>query len=225
MSKKVRIPLVIVLVLAGVFFLFYNQITGYAYEKWLNKNQNELITTLTKEKLHENAEKVVKKEDKKEMFDYGAIENIDNGFTMPDINPYKMENAIGIITIPSVNLEQPILYGTTNENLLMGATTMKPKQKMGEGNYALAGHNHNTRPVLFQPIRNVKMGDDIYVTDKKKVYHYTVSNKQIVQPERVDVIDDVKGQKLVTLVSCYAKDGSNRIIVTGKLKDVIDFKE
>lgn len=222
MNNKIKYSLIALLMTAGIFFLFYNQITGFVYENWLNKNQNELMTSLTKEKIEENAKKT---KDSKNLFDYEAIENIDNGFKMPDINPYKMENAIGVITIPSVNLEQPILYGTTNENLLMGATTMKPKQKMGEGNYALAGHNHNTRPVLFQPIRNVKKGADIYITDKKKVYHYKMIKREIVEPERVDVIEDVKGKKLITLVSCYAEDGSNRIIVTGELEDITDFKE
>lgn len=224
MSNKIRIPLVILLFLAGLFFLFYNQITGYTYEHWLKKNQTAL-TELTSDEIAKNTEKIQNVDEEKDLFDYSAIENIDNSFTMPDINPYKMENAIGVITIPSVNLEQPILYGTTNENLLMGATTMKPHQKMGEGNYALAGHNHNTRPVLFQPIRDAKIGADIYITDKKKVYHYKMIKREIVEPERVDVIKDVKGKKLITLVSCYAKDGSNRIIVTGELEDVTDFKE
>lgn len=39
---------------------------------------------------------------------------------------------IGQITIKSVDLELPIVKGTTNENLLIGAATMRPDQKMGE---------------------------------------------------------------------------------------------
>lgn len=222
MNKKLRITLVITLILAGLFFLFYNQITGFAYEKWLNKNQEELLTTITKDSIEENKNNIEHSDD---MFDFETIDNINNGVNIPDIDINKMKNAIGIITIPSVDLEEPILHGTTNKNLLLGATTMKPEQKMGEGNYTLAGHNHHTRPVLFQPIRNVEIGADIFVTDKNKVYNYKVTNKEVVMPERVDVLDDVPGKKLVTLVSCYAKDGSDRIIITGELKEVTDFKQ
>lgn len=222
MNKKVRILLIGILVIAGLFFLFFNQISGFAYEKWLNKNQDELLTNITKESIQDNSSGLG---DNDELFDYGAIEDINNGFILPDIDINSIENAVGIITIPSVDLEEPILYGTTNQNLLLGATTMKPEQEMGEGNYTLAGHNHHTRNVLFQPIRYVEIGEEIYVTDKDKVYTYKVIHKEVVEPSRVDVLDDIEGKKLITLVSCHAKDGSDRIIVTGELHEVKDYVE
>ena len=217
MSKRIKVSLIIFLTIAGFFFLFFNQISGYAYENWLEKNQEELLTSITKESIEDNSANL------DDEFDYEAIENIGNDIVIPDINIADIKNAVGIITIPSVDLEEPILHGTTNQNLLLGATTMKPEQKMGEGNYTLAGHNHHSKNVLFQPIRNVEIGEEIHVTNKDKIYTYKVTDKEVVEPSRVDVLGDVEGKQLITLVSCYADDGSNRIIVTGELYEVTDF--
>lgn len=221
MLEKIRIPAVVILFLLGLFFLFYNQISGIIYENWLAKNQGEVLAEITKESIEENKKNL----DGEEKFDYSSIENINSGMGMPKIDPSRMNNAIGIISIPSVDLEEPIFYGTTNENLWLGATTMKPDQKMGEGNYTLAGHNHHTRSILFQPIRNVEDGDEIFITDKDKVYTYKVVDKKVVMPERVEVLDDVPGKEIVTLVSCFSKDGSDRIIVTGELSNVANFED
>lgn len=51
------------------------------------------------------------------------------------------KQVIGRISIPSISLEMPILNASTEKNLLSGAATVKDKQEMGKGNYALAGHN------------------------------------------------------------------------------------
>lgn len=221
MLEKIRIPAVVILFLLGLFFLFYNQISGIIYENWLAKNQGEVLAEMTKESIEENKKNL----NEEEKFDYSSIENINSGMGMPKIDPSRMNNAIGIISIPAVDLEEPIFYGTTNENLWLGATTMKPDQKMGEGNYTLAGHNHHTRSILFQPIRNVEDGDEIFITDKDKVYTYKVVDKKVVMPERVEVLDDVPGKEIVTLVSCFSKDGSDRIIVTGELSNVANFED
>lgn len=221
MKDKTRITLAVILAIVGIFFISYNQISGVLYERWLDKNQGEILSNITKESIEENQYKIANSD----LFDYDAIENINAGMMPPKVNIDEINNAVGVISIPSVNLEEPILYGTTNENLWLGATTMKPDQKMGKGNYTLAGHNHHTKPLLFQPIRDVNDGDEIYVTDKDKVYTYKVTGKEVVMPERVDVLDDVPGKEMITLVSCFSKDGSDRIIVTGELFEVQDYKE
>lgn len=222
MSKKVRITLIVTLLTLGLFFIFYNQISGFVYEKWLDKNQGEILTNITSDSIKENSKNLDHGDDS---FDHSAIVDISNSVIPPRVDIDSIENAVGVITIPSVDLEEPILHGTTNQNLLLGATTMKPEQKMGENNYTLAGHNHHTRNVLFQPIRYAEIGAEIFITDKDKVYTYKVVEKEIVQPERVEVLDDVEGKKLITLVSCHAKDGSDRIIVTGELHEVTDYEE
>lgn len=220
--SKLRVASISLLVVVGLFFLSYNYIAGAIYENWLNKHQEEVLSGITKEAIEAREKELAKEESS---FDYGAIQSINNGMIPPKLDPGRMNNAIGVISIPSVSLEEPILYGTTNENLMLGATTMKPDQKMGRGNYTLAGHSHPTRNILFQPIRDVKDGDLIYVTDKNKVYTYKVTNKKVVMPDKIEVLDDVPGKELVTLVSCFSDDGSDRVIVTGELSNIADYQE
>ena len=99
---------------------------------------------------------------------------------------------------------------------------MKPNEKMGEGNYALAGHYMTDKGILFSPLKNIQKGAAIYITDMKNVYKYQVTNTSVVSENDVSVIDDVPGEKLITLVTCAsAHEGEkNRIIVRGSLVSV-----
>ncbi|MGR3205442.1 class A sortase [Bacillus glycinifermentans] len=124
---------------------------------------------------------------------------------------------IGRITISSVGIRLPILKGTTNENLIFGATTMRPDQQMGEGNYPLAGHHMRRESLLFGPLLNIKKGDTIVITDFKKDYIYTVTSKKIISEMDSDVIDETK-EKVITLITCDKPERTKgRLAVKGKL--------
>lgn len=159
---------------------------------------------------------------RRELFNYDDVELLPN-FT-PTVATFNKDNVVGGIYIPSVNVRLPIMYGTTNENLLTSATTMKPEQKMGKGNYALAGHNSRNPDILFAPLKRSQIGEAIYLTNKKRVYKYIITYKEVVEPTRVEVIEDTD-DRLVTLVSCYAWDGSNRLIIQGELTSVGNYDE
>lgn len=80
---------------------------------------------------------------------------------------------IGQIVVPSVkNVESNAFKGLDENNLLAGVGTMKPNQKMGQGNYAIAGHHVAAKETLFNNLMNVKEGDLIRITDKEKIYVY-----------------------------------------------------
>jgi len=131
---------------------------------------------------------------------------------------------VGEIYMPDVDMRLPILEGVSNENLWVGAGTMKPGQKMGEGNYALAGHHMWDESQLFTPIMNSEIGDKAYVTDKNKVYEYTVTDIFVVQPSDGYVINDIPGEQTLTLVTCTDVWGSERHIVVGELTDVSEYE-
>ena len=100
---------------------------------------------------------------------------------------------------------------------------MKPNQKMGEGNYSLASHHiftaENASQMLFSPLVNAKEGMKIYLTDKDKVYTYSITSVENVEPERVDVVDDAAdGTAEVTLVTCEDAAATSRTIVKGVLE-------
>ena len=92
---------------------------------------------------------------------------------------------------------------------------MKENQIMGEGNYALAGHNWRDKATLFSPLHRVKEGMIIYLKDLQKEYEYRVDKIIMVDPNRLEVIDETETATL-TLVTCN-HDGTERLIIQAAL--------
>ncbi|MEC1775419.1 class A sortase [Bacillus sp. FSL K6-1005] len=208
MYKKIIIA---VFILSGLLLIFSPFIKG-SLIAYLSKNQYE--SELTVKQLQENNEKEAE-------FDFNSIqpptlkEAINAGF---DRDPKAI---IGRITIESVDLELPILKGTTNENLLIGAATMRPDQKMGEGNYPLAGHHLKRKSLLFGPLANIKTGAKIVITDFKNDYMYSVTSIKNISEINADVIQDTK-EKEITLITCdKAVETEGRLAVKGKLIEIV----
>ncbi|MBC6977243.1 class A sortase [Streptococcus cristatus] len=134
---------------------------------------------------------------------------------------------IGGISIPEVSMNLPIFKGLDNVGLYYGAGTMKEDQHMGQGNYALASHHvfgiTGASDMLFSPLDRAKIGMKIYITDKEKIYTYTISSIESVAPERVDVINDTEGVAEITLVTCEDAAATSRTIVKGTLESTIDY--
>jgi hypothetical protein len=137
---------------------------------------------------------------------------------------------IGGIAIPELSLNLPIFNGLENAGLYYGAGTMKETQEMGKGNYALASHHvfgiTGANEMLFSPLDRAKAGMKIYLTDKDKVYTYSITSVENVEPERVDVVDDAAdGTAEVTLVTCEDAAATSRTIVKGVLESETPYKE
>lgn len=132
------------------------------------------------------------------------------------------DGAVGQLRVPAVGLDLPIGVGVSNAVLVRGAGTLKADQQMGQGNYALAGHYMTAKRLLFSPLKGVRRGDQIYLTDKRRTYRYQVTRIQVVDRHQIEVIDDVPGQRLVTLVTCAsARRGEpKRLVVRGELQAV-----
>lgn len=124
---------------------------------------------------------------------------------------------IGQIRVDSVGIKLPILKGTTSANLLVGATTMRTDQRMGEGNYPIAGHHMRREDLLFGPLMKVQTGASIVITDLKKNYIYQVVSKKTVPETNNNVIKQTSDRR-ITLVTCDKPTRTpNRLIVVGKL--------
>ena len=136
---------------------------------------------------------------------------------------------VGGIAIPELGVNLPIFKGVSNSNLTYGAGTMNENQEMGEGNYGLASHHvfsmAGASELLFSPLDRASKGQNIYLTDKGKVYVYEIDNIEEVTPYGSHVMDAPKrGEKpKVTLVTCTDIYGENRRIVQGSLVEVFDW--
>ncbi|HAT54120.1 MAG TPA: class A sortase, partial [Lactobacillus sp.] len=110
-----------------------------------------------------------------------------------------------------------IVNGVSDADLALATGTLKPNQVMGQGNYAIAGHRMDQKDAMFSPLFwRSRVGQKIYLTDLTHVYEYKTTERTFIKATRVDVVNDVPGKKLVTLITCDAT-GANRLMVRGKL--------
>lgn len=183
----------------GLLFVFWSPAQHFLIER---ASQNS-ISSLDAEMVHEN-------KDNEAEFDFEAIEMV-TASSLFSFSNSENNSAIGIITVPEVDMEVPIFKGLSNNDLLIGAGTMKEHQKLGEGNYALAGHNWRDQTTLFSPLHRAEEDMSIYVTDLETTFEYTITDIVMVAPDRIDVIEDTDDATL-TLVTCN-HDGTERLII------------
>lgn len=221
MKKKRGLVLSIFLMILGLALISYEPLMSkFVLPKQIKKTYT-IDLNVTAENMEDNLKRLRESKEQDELFDYGSVRTLTSRESKP-ISGH--DDVIGLVYAPSVNMELPIKYGVTESVLQNSAGTMKPNQIMGEGNYVLIGHNHFNPNVLFAPIRNIEKGDSIFITDKRNVYEYEMQSSKVVQPEEVDVINDVKGKELLTLISCYSADGSDRIVVQAELVSIKDYE-
>lgn len=132
---------------------------------------------------------------------------------------------VGKVLIPSVGMNIPISRGVTARNLAFSAGTLKPNEKMGDANYALAGHHMaNNDRILFGPLVRTHVGTKIYVTDMTYVYIYQVWMRKYIAANQLAILNDRKDQKLVTLVTCD-DTGTGRLMAQGKFVQQVKVSE
>lgn len=219
--KSRRMIPAIALTLVGTGLLGYQPVMNHVVGPAQLERAHASAAELTQEDIQENIERLTLPEDdagkaaRDELFDPSSIETIDALAAKPVMNT---DQIVGGVYAPTVNMNMPILYGLSQEVLYSGAGTMKKDQKMGEGNYALLGHNSKNPDALFAPTHRLKVGDPVYVSDKTTVYTYTVTETKVVNPSEIQVIDDVLDASILTLISC-TDDSKQRVVVHAELSD------
>lgn len=143
--------------------------------------------------------------------DIDEPENNEDSFTVGE--GYK---PIGLLEIPSINLSQGIVEGVTDDILLYYLGHFENSAMPGErGNFAVAGHRISDYSEAFVNLYKTKVGDKIIVKAKGKKFIYEVTDNFVVQPDRVEVLDDTK-DATITLITCTV-GAKERVIVKGKL--------
>ena len=128
----------------------------------------------------------------------------------------KGHKVVGIIKIPKVKLEYPILETTTEETLNLSITKFWGNEINEIGNVTLAGHN-NLSGVMFGKIRKLEKGDIIELTDiQNTTLKYEVFKTYIIDPNDISCILPVKEDvREVTLITCTT-GGKERFIVKAR---------
>lgn len=124
----------------------------------------------------------------------------------------------GAIMIPKIGLDGIVVEGVGVEELKKGIGHYPDTRLPGEsGNAALAGHR-TTYGHPFNRLDELAAGDEItFVTTRGATFRYTVSEKKVVTPETVEVLDPTPDNRL-TLTTCHPKySAEQRLIVVAQL--------
>ncbi|MCR1900277.1 class A sortase [Irregularibacter muris] len=218
MKKKLSIILIILglLILAAPSIM--NKIVGIRINK-----ENEFLDNLSAQDLANN-------ENLEAEYDYSTVRDLEFNTFFSHLDASYDKAIIGQISIPDLDIYLPILKGTTNANLLVGATTMVPHQQMGEGNYPLAGHYMKDKNLLFGNLLNIKKNTIVRLTDKRIIYEYKIYETTVVSDTAHHMIGNQMaknhGQPILSLMTCYytSKSGQ-RFFALGELIDEYPYEK
>jgi LPXTG-site transpeptidase (sortase) family protein len=104
-----------------------------------------------------------------------------------------------MLDIPRLSMSTPVVRGDDDATLQLAAGHLPDTPKPWEpGNSAIAGH----RDGLFRPLKNIRVGDEVFVRTTRGDLRYRVSDTRIVTPDDLSVLRPTASHTL-TLITCY----------------------
>lgn len=140
------------------------------------------------------------------------LQKASSTYTAPNGKKYE---TIGIVKIPKINVNYPILAQTTNVEVMK----VSPYKFWGAdpnevGNLCIIGHNYRRKGVFFSDVPSLVVGDIVEIQDlSQRTIEYEVYDIHTVDPnDRSDTTQYTNGKKEVTLITC-TNDATQRVIV------------
>ena len=146
-NKKLIVYRILLILLIIAAIVIGSMIFHKQYEDKVYDNENKELVELFHQKEKENS-----KDDKEK-------KKIDL--------EYKGHKVIGLIEIPAIDLEYPILDKTTKLAMATSISRYYGGEINEYGNVSLAGHN-NYSGTMFGKNKNLKLGDKVLLTDLRR---------------------------------------------------------
>ncbi|MBK7273678.1 MAG: class C sortase [Actinomycetales bacterium] len=127
--------------------------------------------------------------------------------------------AMGRIRIPALDVDLPVLHGTSDDTLAKGVGHLFGSSLPvgGPSTHAvLTGHSSLANATLFDHLPDLQVGDKFYIDVLGRTLAYQVDKTSVVLPNQLDDLAVTSGADQVTLVTCtpYAIN-SHRLLVRG----------
>ena len=218
--KKKGINLIIILLLAaGIFILFYPYATAYETESVKKKmiaqfkeenvvddnGDTDTTSSLGKDQLYTDMltyNKIIYENGQIDLVDPFSYET-----TAFNLSEHGIEDEIfGIISIPKLNVELPILLGASKVHMEKGAANLGNTSIPIGGNNTnavLAAHRGYKGLAMFRDIEAIELGDEIYITNLWETLAYKVVEIKVILPTNVREIYIREGRDMVTLITCH----------------------
>lgn len=123
------------------------------------------------------------------------------------LSDYGIDSQIlGYIEIPSIEVKLPIYNGASEENMTKGAAYLANTSLPVGGNNTncvIAGHTRWNGIYMFKRITELKLGDEILVSNLWETLVYKVSETKIIEPIESENIYIKEGRNMLTLTTCH----------------------
>jgi sortase A len=215
----------LILIVTGVLVLLYPLLDRAYTWYWQQKIFNEWEAEHMREDTH------VEKDTVKERVETEAgLEENENNINPAESseaegseNDTILRNTLGILEIEKINLKLPILGGTSEAILRIGAGLLEGTAGFGEvGNTVLTAHRSHTYGRFFNRLDELEAGDRITIsTEHDQQYHYVVYRTIIVEVDDTSIFEFEEGDRILTLYTChplYSVNPVNRLIVQARLE-------
>lgn len=217
---KVGILLVLML-LIGVCVLLYPALSQY----WNSKTQTRAVDN------YQDILASLEKEDYTAYFEEAesynaALAELDDPLLQYDrLNGYdeildiSETGVMGYITIAKLGVELPLYHGTSSAvlNIACGHLEGTSLPVGGESTHCvLSAHRGLPHAKLFTDLDKMELGDTFTITILDRTVTYQVDQIKVVNPDRVDDVQIVKGEDHCTLLTCTPYGiNSHRLLVRG----------
>lgn len=131
-----------------------------------------------------------------------------------------IEGMEGILSIPTIDLEAPVLYGSDPATLNQSLGAIENMDLPGEmgGSYAIAGHQAHVFGKYFNRLHEMEVGTEFIFQTAEGELAFKVFDIKIVKPHEVEVLKPMEGKALMSLITCYPEYSNEyRLVVQGEM--------
>lgn len=208
MKKKLPILAICCVMLLGFCVLLYpvvsdvlarmtQSITIASYQKAVeNLSKQDIIKLKAEAQKYNESLSGVKLQDA-----FAATEKADQR-AIPSLS---VDDVIGYIDIPKINVYIPIYQGSSEEVLQKGVGHLENTSLPigGESTHTvLTGHRGLPSAILFTDLDQLIQGDVFYLHVLDETLAYRINQIKVVEPEVTEDLTIVKGKDYATLVTC-----------------------
>lgn len=135
-----------------------------------------------------------------------------------DLTEYGIEGeTVGILSIPSIDVEMPLYLGCTWEHMAQGFAQLSQTSLPVGGentNCVVAGHRGWNGAPYMRDADRLEIGDMVYLTNLWETLEYQIVEIAVIEPNEIDKILIRPGRDLLTLLTCTPYGvGSHRLIL------------
>lgn len=213
-KKIISIPLFMIILFVMIITILVLSVKAICFS-----NNSESEENVIPAKIEEEKEIEIEEEKDIEEINTQEIESEEEQKEVPaqsteKVKSYTASNgqnydSIGILNIPSLNIQYPILSSTSEQTLKVALTKYWGGNPNEVGNLCISGHNYKNSK-FFGKLQNIKNGDIIQITDLNgQTLDYKVYDTKIVDPSDTSCTSQLtNGNIEITLITCYYENGS-----------------